>query len=151
MNRVLLICLLLGGLASFNNAQNIKEDNLAKEAILKDLKDSLALDSFRKAEVRESALKEQEAGSTEWGNISEDSPQPSVANTTPSTPVSRKKGWSDAAKGTAIGAGVGAGMGVLIDKDKRIRGAAIGAAIGGASGYAIGRKSDRQSGRVQKK
>lgn len=162
MNKILAICVIAGISFTACNNESPKEEALIKEAALKQVKDSLALDSFRKAEAvkeEEQAELKQESSSqpsqaaqtdyqaadqnTEYEGAAESNPQP-VAN-------SKKKGWSDAAKGTAIGAGVGAGVGALIDKDKRLRGAAIGAAVGGAGGYAVGRKSDRKSGRVQKK
>ena len=70
-----------------------------------------------------------------------------AANETPAP--AKKKGWSDAAKGTAIGAGVGAIAGGIIGHN--LGGAAIGAAAGGGAGYLIGRGKDRKSGRVVKK
>lgn len=156
MNRIFGLALLAIGIAACNNAtgtQNSKEieTNLANEIRIND---SLSLDSFKKAEFqKEIAIqKEKEVESQRLSNHSNNQAS-SVSDTYESSPTitPQKKGWSDAAKGTAIGAGVGAGVGALIDKDKRLRGAAIGAAIGGGSGYAIGRKSDRKSGRVQKK
>jgi len=160
MNKILVLCLIAGFSFSACNNQHAKEEASAKEAAVKQVKDSLALDSFRKAE---SAKKEhldlqkkerQQAGTSyqqenqdnQYQQASESAVPPATSAATP-----QKKGWSDAAKGTAIGAAAGAGVGALIDKDKRLRGAAIGAAVGGAGGYAIGRKKDRQSGRVQKK
>ena len=73
----------------------------------------------------------------------------SGGNTTADAPVQvqRDKGWSDAAKGTAIGAGSGAVLGAVLSKDK-VKGAVIGGVIGGAGGYTIGRDRDRKSGRV---
>ena len=130
---------------------------------LKRQQDSLALDSFRRAEAikKELAIQLKEENKTQNTNNQETTNHKrqvhSVSNSYPSTNpgvqttnTNHKKGWSDAAKGTAIGAGVGAGMGLLIDKKKRGRGAAIGAVIGGSSGYAIGRKNDRKTGRVKK-
>lgn len=64
-----------------------------------------------------------------------------------STVPARERGWSDAAKGTAIGAGSGAVLGAIVSKNKA-KGAVIGGVIGGAGGYAIGRSKDRKSGRV---
>ncbi len=61
-----------------------------------------------------------------------------------------KKGWSDAAKGTVIGAGAGGIAGAIIDKGKG-RGAIIGGAVGAGTGYIIGRAKDRKTGRVVKK
>lgn len=158
-NKILGLAIVAISIAACNNGTGANhsselELNLAKERI-KELQDSLTLDSFRKAESEKAvALKQEEETENKRAyDQSQNSQNHSVRNTsdakTASTP--QKKGWSDAAKGTAIGAGIGAGVGALIDKDKRLRGAAIGAAIGGGSGYAIGRKSDRKSGRVQKK
>lgn len=73
-------------------------------------------------------------------------------NNTPATtaeaPVKQDKGWSDAAKGTAIGAGSGAVLGAVIAKDDRGKGAVIGSVIGAGAGYIIGRHRDKKSGRV---
>lgn len=159
MKKILAMCLIVGTSLTACNSNSAKDDAIAREAALKHVKDSLTLDSFRKAaaaeQMEQRKITEQETPQTNVATDSHthedgqeykeggDPPQPVATN--------QKKGWSDAAKGTAIGAGVGAGVGALIDKDKRLRGAAIGAAIGGGGGYAIGRKSDRKSGRVQKK
>ena len=72
--------------------------------------------------------------------------------TTTTTPAAtqatpRDKGWSDAAKGTVIGAGTGAVVGAIVSKDKG-KGAIIGTIIGAGAGYAVGRHRDRKSGRV---
>ena len=115
------------------------------------LQDSLTLDSFKRAEAAHAIANEKPKKSSHSRNANNKSNTVSNHYVSEPASVQKKKGWSDAAKGTAIGAGVGAGVGAIIDKDKRGRGAAIGAAIGGGSGYAIGRKSDRESGRVQKK
>lgn len=61
----------------------------------------------------------------------------------------RDKGWSAAAKGTAIGAGSGAVLGAVLSKNK-VKGAVIGGVIGAGGGYAIGRAMDRKSGRVER-
>ena len=58
------------------------------------------------------------------------------------------KGWSHAAKATAVGAGSGAILGALLNKDHRLGGAAVGTVIGAGAGYLIGRAKDRQTGRV---
>jgi hypothetical protein len=63
-------------------------------------------------------------------------------------PVQRDKGWSDAAKGTAIGAGSGAVLGAVVAKNDRGKGAVIGSVIGAGAGYIIGRHRDKKSGRV---
>lgn len=151
-------------LPACSNADGKKSEEMAMQfEIEQRIKDSLRLDSFERAEAAKIALEEKqarEATTTANHNSSATSSANQVQYVSETTPannqyqypaVQQKKGWSDAAKGTAIGGAVGAGVGALIDKDKRVRGAVIGAAIGGGSGYAIGRKKDRQSGRVQKK
>jgi uncharacterized membrane protein len=71
-----------------------------------------------------------------------------VNETAPATPpAKKKKGWSKAAKGTAIGAGVGAAAGAIIVKKNRGLGAAAGAVIGGGAGYGVGRSMDKKDGR----
>jgi hypothetical protein len=71
---------------------------------------------------------------------------PSTASV-PASTVSKKKGWSKAAKGTAIGAGAGAVTGAIIGKN--VKGAVIGGAVGAAGGYIIGRAQDKKDGRVK--
>ncbi len=68
---------------------------------------------------------------------------------TPAVVRKRDKGWSSAAKGTAIGAGSGAVLGAVLSKNK-VKGAVIGGVIGAGGGYAIGRAMDRKSGRVER-
>lgn len=58
-----------------------------------------------------------------------------------------KKGWSKAAKGTAIGAGAGAVIGGIINKRAPAVGAVIGGVVGGGVGYGIGRSMDKKDGR----
>jgi len=72
------------------------------------------------------------------------------ANTNATAPASvpRDKGWSHAAKGTAVGAGTGAITGAILNKDNRGTGAIIGAVIGAGTGYIIGRSTDKKTGRV---
>lgn len=68
---------------------------------------------------------------------------------TETAPVpAKKKGWSKAAKGAAIGAGTGAVAGAIISKKKGV-GAVVGGLIGAGGGYIIGRKADKKDGRVQ--
>ena len=130
---------------------------------MKMVKDSLKLDSFKKAETRQqelAAAKEKErvaalerkvaaqsASSTaKSSSYSYGSGQGSYAQP---EKVPAKKGWSSAAKGAVIGAGAGAVTGILVDK-KDVRGAVIGGVVGAGTGYAIGRAHDRKTGRVNK-
>jgi hypothetical protein len=61
--------------------------------------------------------------------------------------AAEKKGWSKAAKGTAIGTGAGAAVGAVINKKNRVVGGVVGGVLGGAVGYGIGRHMDKQDGR----
>lgn len=132
-----------------------KEEALAKQQAIAAVKDSLKLDSFKRAEVvkQQQLLEEKHQAELAAARRSARSTYTSSGSSTTysggTTTAAKKKGWSDAAKGTAIGAGVGALGGILIDK-KDGRGAIIGGLAGAGAGYAIGRAQDRKSGRVQK-
>jgi osmotically inducible lipoprotein OsmB len=56
-----------------------------------------------------------------------------------------KKGWSNKAKGAAIGGGAGAVAGGLIGGN--VKGALIGGAVGAGGGYLVGRSKDKKNGR----
>ncbi len=90
------------------------------------------------------------SGNSHINTGSANSNNSSANNSTTSTAPQRDKGWSDAAKGTAIGAGSGAVIGAVVSKNK-VEGAIIGGVLGGGTGYAIGRSRDRKSGRVARK
>jgi len=156
MKNIFVIVALATVLASCGNSA--KEQALAKQQAVAAVKDSLKLDSFRRAEVAEKERLVEERHQAELAAVRKASTKTVYTSSGSSTSYSggttttaaKKKGWSDAAKGTAIGAGVGALGGILIDK-KDGRGAIIGGLAGAGAGYAIGRAEDRKSGRVQKK
>ena len=154
MKKIFTIVAMAAVFASCSN--NAKEQALAKEQAVAHIKDSLKLDSFKRAEVvRQQALVEQKhqaelAAARRSSSSSYSSSGTTTTSSAGTTTAAKKKGWSSAAKGTAIGAGVGALSGILIDK-KDGRGAVIGGLAGAAGGYAIGRSRDRASGRVQPK
>jgi hypothetical protein len=76
--------------------------------------------------------------------------KPAVRTTAPvTTTTTKKKGWSKAAKGTAIGVATGAVAGAIINKKNRVLGGVIGGVVGGGVGYGIGRGMDKKDGRVQ--
>jgi len=139
-------------LASCTN--KAKEEALAKQQAMIAVRDSLKLDSFKRAEAveKERLIEEKHqkelAAARRSGNYS--SSGSSYSNNAGTSTAVKKKGWSSAAKGTAIGAGVGALGGILIDK-KDGRGAIIGGLTGAGAGYLIGRDRDKKSGRVQPK
>lgn len=153
MKKIFAIVALATVLASCGN--KAKEEALAKQQAITAVKDSLKLDSFKRAEVaaQQRLVEEKhqaELAAAKRANTVYTSTGSSTSYSGGTATTNKKKGWSDAAKGTAIGAGVGALGGILIDK-KDGRGAIIGGLAGAGAGYAIGRAQDRKSGRVQKK
>jgi hypothetical protein len=154
MKNIIITVALATVLASCGNSA--KEQALAKEQAIVAIKDSLRLDSFKRAEVAEKERLVEEKHQAELAAARKSNTKTVYTSSGSSTNYSggnttaaKKKGWSSAAKGTAIGAGVGALGGILIDK-KDGRGAVIGGLAGAGAGYAIGRAEDRKSGRVQK-
>ena len=98
-----------------------------------------------------------EEASTETSTQPIPSTQPTVSSgpvvttepvITPAPGTKEKKGWSKAAKGTAIGAGSGAVLGAIISK-KKGKGAVIGGIVGAAGGYVLGRKQDKKEAENQ--
>jgi hypothetical protein len=162
MRKILLVTV-LGASILASCGKSAKQVEIEKQAALAAYKDSIRLDSFKRAEVEEQKRKIEEekrlvqekheaelaaARRTATRSYSSGGTVTTSSAGVTSTQV-KKKGWSDAAKGTAIGAGVGAVTGAIIDK-KDARGAVIGGLVGAGAGYTIGRAEDRKSGRVQK-
>lgn len=69
------------------------------------------------------------------------------ASTNNAKTSSKKKGWSKAAKYSAIGGGTGVILGAVINKRNRVAGGVIGGILGGGIGYGIGRRQDKRDGR----
>jgi len=82
--------------------------------------------------------------------VRQSTPAKSTSGNTTTVPTQQKakKGWSKAAKGTAIGTATGAAAGAIINKKNRVVGGVIGGVVGGSLGYIIGRKMDKKDGRV---
>jgi hypothetical protein len=129
------------------------------ENAVRTMRDKMRLDSFERAEAREIALvqEQQRLAAVRSQRVAYASAAPrrtyvkgytETVYNTQSQAQQRKKGWSSAAKGAAIGAGAGILTGILVDK-KDARGAVIGGVLGAGTGYVIGRAQDRKSGRVQ--
>lgn len=95
----------------------------------------------QKVPVRKAATTARKSTSSNSGTVSR-----SGTSTQPTAQVSKKEGWSKAAKGTAIGAGSGAVLGAIVSK-KKGKGAIIGGVIGAGVGYGIGRAKDKKDGR----
>jgi len=153
MKYVLSILAIVFTLSACSN--NAKEEALIKQQAIAAVKDSLKLDSFKRVEEKRkqdevvAARVREEKRTLLLSERNDPAPEPRQYNET-TAPAAKKKGWSDAAKGTVIGAGAGALGGVLIDK-KDGRGAIIGGLVGAGTGYLIGRDQDRKSGRVKPK
>lgn len=168
MKRIAIIVALASIFAACNNDEalvkgsrtEIDSVQIVKQSI-KDIRDSLKLDSFERAERDEQRVQAQAAQAAMYAAPAKTQyiTTSSVSRNYESQPVYRsepavqtrpaKRGWSSAAKGTAIGAGVGAVTGILVDK-KDARGAIIGGVLGAGTGYVIGRAHDRKTGRVQR-
>ena len=120
------------GLAEFKSWKAMSETKEANEAYIQGYKDAIA----EKTTVAKPA-----ATKVVYRNA-----QPAVSRTVASQPA-KKKGWSKAAKGTAIGATAGAVAGALINKKNRVVGGVIGGLLGGGIGYGVGRGMDKKDGR----
>lgn len=135
---------------------NAKEEAAIKQQAIVAVKDSLKLDSFKRAEVKKqeeqkiAARVKEEKRMLLLSERNEAASAPIPRQYSEQAAPAKKSGWSAAAKGAVIGAGAGALGGVLIDK-KDGRGAIIGGVLGAGTGYLIGRDKDRKSGRVQPK
>ncbi len=70
-----------------------------------------------------------------------------TSSSTNNAMVAKKKGWSKAAKYSAIGGGSGAVLGAVINKRNRVAGGIIGGVLGGGLGYVFGRSQDKKDGR----
>jgi len=151
----------LGIALALTACTNAKKEEAIRQAAIKATRDSMRVDSFKKAEVaqKELAVKQAEAQAEEKrilmlseARAAENAPAARMAGTsntnTTTTTTTKKKGWSSAALGTVIGAGAGGLGGALIDK-KKGRGAIIGGVAGAGAGYLIGRGQDKKSGRAQ--
>jgi hypothetical protein len=159
MKRIFSILGIVAMLSACSN--NAKLEEAAKQQAIIAVKDSLKLDSFKRAEQARVAVAAKQAEDERVAaRVREEKRELLLAERNEAAPAPRsytetqtttkKKGWSSAAKGTVIGAGAGALGGVLIDK-KDGRGAIIGGLAGAGAGYLIGRDKDRKSGRVQPK
>lgn len=148
---------IISGMILSSCSNNAKQEALIKQQAIAAVKDSLRLDSFKRAEVltKEKEKEEQRVAKIKEEQrmllLSEKNEAASTnSNANQAATPAKKKGWSQAAKGAVIGAGAGALGGVIVDK-KDGRGAAIGGVVGAGAGYLIGRGQDRKSGRVQPK
>lgn len=127
--------------------EQAKANEAARLQALENERANLAAERNRLAATRRRVANSGSSSSS--SNVGGTTTTPATGSGT-ATEAPAKKGWSDAAKGTAIGAAAGAIGGMLIDKNDA-RGAIIGGVVGAGTGYVIGRAKDRKTGRVQKK
>ena len=137
MRKLIGILLITASLAACNNKYKASSENRADS--LKMIKDSLTLDSFKRAETAklETNNKQQTSGTKE-----------TIVYKNSTVTAPEKKGVSSAAKGAIIGGAAGAVGGAIISKDNT-KGAIIGGVAGAGAGYLIGRDKDKKTGRVQ--
>ncbi|RZL09806.1 MAG: glycine zipper 2TM domain-containing protein [Pedobacter sp.] len=158
MKKILIAVAMVATFSACNN--KAKQEEAAKlqaietqKAVAK-VKDSIRLDSFKRAEAAAlQAKREQEIAAAAAASASQRirSSRSSGGSTASSnyggTVEQKKQGWSDAAKGATIGGLAGAVGGAIIDK-KKGRGAVIGGIVGAGTGYVIGREKDKKTGRA---
>ncbi len=144
---------------AFTACNNAKKEEAIKLAAIKSVKDSMRLDSFKKADAVQKQVAAKAADDKRIlmlasAKAAENAPAATMAspnngsNGQQAPARAKKKGWSSAALGTVIGAGAGGLGGALIDK-KKGRGALIGGVAGAGAGYLIGHGQDKRSGRAQ--
>lgn len=148
MKRMVLIVAMATSFAACNN--NAKTESQLREEAFAQIRDSIKLDSFHRAEAEALALSQKQASQAVKNSSRSSSEGTYVKGVSESYTYTepQKKGWSKAAKGAAIGAGVGAVTGAIVDK-KKVRGAVIGGVAGAGTGYVIGRSKDRKDGRIE--
>jgi hypothetical protein len=116
------------GLAEFQSLKAMNDAKAASNYYIQGYKDAMATKPATKTQVVYR------------------SPKPAATRSTTAQPA-KKKGWSKAAKGTAIGTTAGAVAGALINKKNRLAGGIIGGLLGGGIGYGVGRGMDKKDGR----
>ncbi len=95
-------------------------------------------------QTQPAATAQETPANTTVGNTGETGNSNSGTASTPT--VEKKKGWSKAAQGAAIGGVTGAVGGAILSKKKGV-GAVVGGVVGAAGGYIIGKGMDKKDGR----
>ena len=138
----------VAAIVSISTSTKTKKVNAAELAQFEAWKETQALEASASQKVTYTAAKKT-SSTTARRPVNYQSPRMVSESQNSAKTATRKKGWSKAAKGTAIGAGTGAVLGAVINKRNRVAGAVIGGVIGGGGGYVIGRSMDKKDGRVQ--
>jgi len=131
------------GLTKSSNTKKVDATELAQ---FEAWKDAQTMEALKQSYV---APKTTTRSATTKRTTSYQSPKMVSESQNAAKTTTQKKGWSKAAKGTAIGAAGGAVLGAVINKRNRAVGAVIGGVIGGGGGYVIGRGMDKKDGRIQ--
>ena len=132
------------GISSNTKMKKVDATELAQFEAWKETKTLEALESEKASYV---APKTTARSTAAKRTVSYQSPKMVSESQNAAKTTTTKKGWSKAAKATAIGAGAGAVLGAVINKKNRAVGAVIGGVIGGGGGYVIGRGMDKKDGR----
>ena len=135
---------------SFTKNSNMKKVDATELAQFEAWKDVKAAEALQATQASYVAPKATTKRATTTKRTSYQSPKMvSETQNAAKTSTTKKKGWSKAAKGTAIGAASGAVIGAVVNKRNRAAGAVIGGILGGGGGYVIGRTMDKKDGRIQ--
>ena len=132
------------GISSNTKMKKVDATELAQFEAWKDTKTLEALETEKASYV---APKTTTRSTSAKRTVNYQSPKMVSESQNAAKTTTTKKGWSKAAKATAIGAGAGAVLGAVINKKNRAVGAVIGGVIGGGGGYVIGRGMDKKDGR----
>lgn len=132
------------GISSNTKMKKVNATELAQFEAWKDTKTLEALETEKASYV---APKTTTRSTSAKRTVNYQSPKMVSESQNAAKTTTTKKGWSKAAKATAIGAGAGAVLGAVINKKNRAVGAVIGGVIGGGGGYVIGRGMDKKDGR----
>jgi hypothetical protein len=126
------------GLASFQKWKALNELQDPAVYYMQGRENAPVREVVKYVPVKSKATAKRRSGS---GSMSSQSQYPAKTTTT------QKKGWSKAAKGTAIGTAGGAVLGAVINKRNRVVGGVVGGVLGGVIGYGVGRHIDKKDGR----
>ena len=132
------------GISSNTKMKKVDATELAQFEAWKETKTLEALETEKASYV---APKTTARSTTPKRTVSYQSPKMVSESQNAAKTTTTKKGWSKAAKATAIGAGAGPVLGAVINKKNRAVGAVIGGVLGGGGGYVIGRGMDKKDGR----
>lgn len=123
-----------------NNADNAAAIESAKQATI----DSMNMVNAEKDRAAtEAKVASHKKRSTEAAPASSSNSTASTASAGTAAPA-KKKGWSHTAKGAVVGAGAGAITGAVVNKNDRVKGAAIGTIVGAGVGAGVGAIVDHE-------